>query len=124
MDFETFYNQEGEAVAYADGDGRHIWSFDGEALGYLDRNGVYNYNGTFCGWYEGGCLWDLNGDCALFTQQAKKGPVKPVRIARPARAVKEVRPVKSAKERRPVRPAHSVNWSKFIGVDVFKGMKG
>lgn len=115
----VFYNASGEPIAYTE-DGVHIYLFDGKPVAYIDRDSIYSYSGKHLGWYIDGWIKDNNGDCVFFTEEAKGGPVKPVKGVKPVKSVKQVKPVKSVKEVKPVRPVRSLSWSSVLSDAFFR----
>jgi hypothetical protein len=114
----VFYDRTGRAVAYSS-DGKHIFTFDGSPVAYLDRGSVYSYSGSHMGWFVDGWVRDDSGHCVFFTQTARGGPVKPVKAVKPVKGVKSVKPVKGVKQVRPVKPVNSLSWSDQSGPQFF-----
>lgn len=114
----VFYNRTGRPIAYLSDD-KHIFTFDGRAVAYLDRDSVYSYPGAHLGWFAAGWIRDQNGDCVFFTKDARGGPVKPVKGVKPVKSVKSVKPVKGVKQVRPVKPVRSLSWSDLSGPQFF-----
>lgn len=114
----VFYDEKGEPIAYTE-DGIHIYLFSGEPVAYFYGDSVYSYSGKHLGWYIEGWIRDNDGDCGLFTEEVKGGPVKPVKRIKPVKSVKQVKPVKSVKEIRPVRPVRSLSWSSLSLIKFF-----
>jgi hypothetical protein len=114
----TFYDHRGMPVAYAS-DGRSIYLFSGKPVGYLDGDSVYAYSGRHLGWFVDGWIRDHRGNCVYFTENARGGPVKPVKRVKPVRGVRQVRPVRGVRQVRPVRPVRSLSWSRFTGSAFF-----
>lgn len=109
----TFYNSYGAPIAYLDSDGVHIFGFDGTPLGYLKNEKVYNFEGRFLGWFENGWLYDLTNSPTFFTEEAKGGPLKPLKQLKPLKGLKQLKPLKGLKELTPLKPLRSLNWSEF-----------
>ncbi|WP_394356114.1 4-fold beta flower protein [Alloalcanivorax xenomutans] len=70
-------------------------------------------------WFEDGWLRDTRGGCALFSEDAQGGPVKPVKQVKPVKGVKYVKPVKGVKEVKRVKALKSLSWSPLSGVQFF-----
>jgi hypothetical protein len=116
----TFYDRSGHAIAYLADDGSSIFTYPGAAVAYLVDDGIFDYRGTFLGWFIDGWVIDRSGDRVFFTHNAPGGPVKPVRSVRPVRGVKSVKPVKGVKQLRPVRPVRSLSWSDLSADQFFQ----
>ena len=99
----NFYDRKGYAVAYTD-DGEKIYLFDGSPAAYLRGDLVYSYRGYLLGRFGDGWIRDRNGACALFTEGASGGPVKPGRHIAPAKAVKRAAPLRSGPPLRRAAP--------------------
>lgn len=116
----TFYNSEGRAVAYLDDNGESIYLYDGTPVAWLSEDSIYSYSGRYLGWFQNGWVWDLNGHCVFFTDNATGGVGRPIRQVRPVRGVRSVRPVRGVREVRPVRPVKSLSWSNLSGESFFE----
>jgi len=115
----NLYNRDGEAIAYLEEDGA-IFSFDGDALGYLVDQQVYDYGGNFLGWFQNGWLHDRYNDPALFTRDARGGPLKPLPSLPSLKSLQSLRPLKSLRELPPLQPLRGSNWSALSGVSYFQ----
>jgi hypothetical protein len=116
---DTFYNNQGAAIAYLDDNGMSIYLYKGTPVAWLSGEDIFSYSGRYLGWIQDGWVFDRNGDRTFFTDDAIGGPVKPVRQGPPVRGVQGVRPVRGVREVRPVRPVRSLNWSKVSGLAYF-----
>ena len=105
-----FYNEAGEAVAYSE-DGVHIYLYSGIPVAYFDKNSIYSYSGRHLGWFEDGWIRDNNCDCVFFIENAKGGPLKPLKKLKPLKGLKKLKPLKKLKELKPLKPVKSLNWS-------------
>ncbi|MBQ2512252.1 MAG: hypothetical protein II534_02745 [Clostridia bacterium] len=114
----NFYDRKGYAVAYTD-DGEKIYLFDGSPAAYLRGDLVYSYRGYLLGRFGDGWIRDRNGACALFTEGASGGPVKPGRHIAPAKAVKRAAPLRSGPQIPPARHVDSCSWSDLSGEEFF-----
>ncbi|MDP2721159.1 MAG: hypothetical protein Q8O72_00260 [Bacteroidales bacterium] len=99
----TFYNQNGNAVAYIDDDNETIFLWDGTPVAYLDKENIYGFNGKHLGWFEDGIVWNHNGEKNGFTK--KSLPV--FSKFEPFKAFKKFKPFKSFKEFAPFKPFKS-----------------
>jgi len=115
----TFYDKNGTPVAYTN-DGTHLFSFDGEPLAYFSGNNVYSFSGQHLGWFLDGWLRDHIGDAALFSQEAKGGPLKPLKELKPLKGIKAIKPIKGVKAIPPIKPIRGLNWSKLSGLEFFE----
>ncbi len=110
MKYITFYNQNGQPIAYTK-DETHIFLFSGEPVAYFRNDSVYSYSGRHLGRFEDGWIRDNNGDCVFFTDFATGGPIKPTRRIKPIKSVKRVKPLKSVRQIKPIKPIKSLKWS-------------
>lgn len=106
-----FYDRNGNAQIYTD-DGVHLFTWDGEPVGYFSGDNIYDFNGIHRGWVMNGCLWDHNGDCMLFEPNARGGPMKPLRSLDSLKSLKSLMPLKGLRELAPLKPLLSLNWSR------------
>jgi len=102
----TLYSSTGQAVAYIDwGDDATIFMWDGTPVAYLHSDGsrnywlVYAYSGSFLGWYEGGVIWDLQGngivaEASVLTRPPSPEPVKSAKKPKPFRGFRAFVPFK------------------------------
>lgn len=111
MDYIIFYNKNGKPIAYlSERDNETIYLFNGTAVAYIYDDCVYTFKGRHIGWYEKGWIYDNNGYCVFFTQNASNGPTKPVRQITPVRSSTRVKPIKGVKSIKPVRPIKRLSW--------------
>ena len=111
---EALYNLNGQATAYIYEDGKHIYLYNGNPVGFIRDNNIYSYSGRYLGWIFNGWFYDRLGRPAFFTVNSTGGPSKPSRKAKPTRSARKARPAKAAREARPAKPARSVYWSNFV----------
>jgi hypothetical protein len=114
----NFYDNSGTAIAYL-ADERHIYTFSGKPVAYLDGEAVYSFSGEHIGWFEEGWVRDTKGKCVFFTESASGGPVKPVKKVKPAKGVRHVKPVKGVKHVKSVKAVKSFSWSQLSGEHFF-----
>lgn len=115
----TFYDVDGRPVAYCD-DERHVYSFSGHPLAYLEGESVFACNGQHLGWWERGWVRDHQGAWALFTESAISEVLSlPAKHPRPAKSVKNAPPPRVFKGVKPVRPADGLGWSLRSGARFF-----
>ena len=116
----TFYDAQGNAVAYADDDGA-IYLFDGRPVAYLHESLVYSFSEKQLGRFEKGWVRDGNGRCVFFTEDASSsGPIKPVKHIEPMRAMKQIKPLESMRQIPRLKPLDSLSWSDISGVEFFQ----
>lgn len=99
-------------IAYTEDD-EHIYLFSGAPVAYLSGDAVYAFGGQQLGWFEDGWIRDKKGGCVLFTEDARGGPVKPVRRVKPVKGVKRIKPVKSVKRVKSVKAVKILCWSPY-----------
>ncbi len=73
----TFYDEFGSPKAYIEDD-CNIFLFNGECIGYVLKDSVYNFNGKHLGFFKDGWIRDNDGRCVVFVKTAKKGPERRV----------------------------------------------
>lgn len=78
MDDLTFYDANGEPIAYSE-DGESIYLFSGEPVAYIEDGSVWNYDGYHLGRFEDGWIRDNDGNAAFFTDLAQGGPLNPLK---------------------------------------------
>ncbi len=115
----VFYDKEGNPCCYSD-DFVHIYSYEGEALGYLQDDKVWNYDGRYLGLFQNNWVIDKYGYYLFFTENAIGGPLKPLRKLAPLKSLKELRPLKSFRELAPLSPMPICDWSE-LDTDSFFG---
>ena len=115
----TFYSRQGRATAYYDSSKGIIYLFDGTPVAYFDGDRIYHLRGNFLGWYMDGWVYDRDGYCVFFTENASGGPVKPVKGIAPVRGIQKVAPVKGVKQIAPVRPIKHLSWSRYSDESFF-----
>ena len=113
-----FYSKSGTPIAYSD-EGENIYLFTGEPVAYISGDAVYAFSGEHIGWFEDGWIRDKSGGCVFFTQDAKGGPVKPVKQVKPVKGVKHVKLVKGVKHVKSVKAVKSLSWSPKSGREFF-----
>ena len=118
----TFYDRNGNAVAYCD-DGVHVYLFGGESIAYLESDALFSYRGELMGWFEKGWLRDKDGRCIAYTELASGGPQQPEKLRTPTQAVKQSLPVQERQDPRPLRPIHSNAWSAQSARDFFSHLR-
>lgn len=88
----TFYDKDGQPVAYLADDGETIYLWEGHAVAYLRSDNLYGWNGDHLGWFVDGVIHDLEGFSAGFV--GEKCPV--ATYAEPAKYAKYAKHAKSA----------------------------
>lgn len=113
-----FYDRNGRPVAYSN-DGKHIFSFSGMPLAYIDQNSVYSYQGQHLGWFDDGWIRDNQGGCVLYTAFASGGPTRPMMQIKPVKGVRDIMPVRGVQSIRPIKPIKSISWSSVGAIQFF-----
>jgi hypothetical protein len=114
----TFYDSEGEPVAYSD-DGVHIFLFSGEPVAYLVNESVYSFSGNHLGFFSNGWIRDHDGDAVFFSENSIGGLMKPLKKLKPLKSLKELIPLKGLRELRPLKPLDSFLWSSLSVEELF-----
>jgi hypothetical protein len=106
-----FFDRQGFPVAYSDEQG-HLFSFQGLALGYLDGDSVFNFQGRHIGWHAHGWIWDHSGCAVLFSNSAAPlGPMLPLKRNLPLRSAKHLPPFRGLQQQKPLKVPFSTLWS-------------
>ncbi len=108
----SLYNGSGKAVVYIDyGNENTIFTWSGEAIAYLTRQNseelVFDFEGSFLGWYENGAVYNTNGDIVW----ARKERLNFVPELEDVKNVQSLVPIKAPREVVPVKPIFSNNFS-------------
>jgi hypothetical protein len=108
----SLYNSKGKPIAYIDSeDGLTIYMWSGKPVAYLSKNGdgfhIYGFNGSHLGWYEEGIIYDHEGDAVGFI----KGAVSMSTEYEPYKSYKEYKPYKAYKKYAPHKPYLSNSFS-------------
>lgn len=110
MVYNWLYDRFGNPVAYFLLSGE-IYSIDGRPLAYLVGFYVYSYTGRFIGFFINGWLVDKMGFCALYTENAIGGPLKPIHRIPPIPSVRYIPPLKSIRQLPLQLPSVKFGWS-------------
>jgi hypothetical protein len=106
-----FFDRQGFPVAYSDERG-HIFSFQGQALAYLEGDSVFTFQGRHIGWYAHGWIWDHGGCAVLFgTEAAALGPMLPLKRHLPLRSARQGLPFRGLQQQKPLKVPFSNLWS-------------
>lgn len=108
------YDRHGVPHAYLATDGV-IYRFDGVAVAYIHRVGVWTFSGLPTGWFSDGWLRSLAGTCAGFTANASSslGPPKATNLKRcPQMLARRALHGLGVRGALPVRPAFKTRWCK------------
>jgi len=120
--YSPFFNQKGKARYFLDGDGRHIYSWDGEPVAFVEKTAVYLFDKTHLGWYEDGWLRDPDGKCVGMVEPGGKTGPNPPKAKHPdPPAEKKEPPEISEISETPKRPPRKPVWSALTDADFFKG---
>ena len=108
----VFYDQNGRPIAYCE-DGEYIYLYSGTPVAYFYEDSIYSFKGKHLGRFSDGWLRDNDGNCALFTEDATSGVMKPMRKMRPIKKIKKVKPMKSIKKMKPMKKINKRSWSSY-----------
>lgn len=112
------YDCKGRAVAYSD-DGETIYLFSGKPVAYFYAKYVYKFDGRQIGFWDAGWVLDNNGRYVLFSEQAKGGPIKPIKQPFPIKRIKEIRPIKSVRHVPMIGFVKKKGWAPISGENFF-----
>jgi hypothetical protein len=114
------FNKKGKASYYLDGDKIHIYSWDGKAVAFVEKDAVFTFKKKHLGWLDQGWLRDPSGKCVGFTEPGRGGPNLPK--ARPPAdppAEKKEAPETPEIKQSPGRPIRRPLWSDMSEQDFF-----
>jgi len=101
---EALYNERGAVYAWLH-PGGNIYGLEGQALAWVDQDGVYSWEGVHIAWFADGHIRDWIGAVCLFTRTATKTlvvkPVQELHQQRPLRLETPQRPLKWPKLAKP-----------------------
>jgi hypothetical protein len=101
---DALYTERGVAYAWLHANG-NIYGLEGQALAFVDGDGVYDWVGVHIAWWEDGHMRDWLGAVCLFAHTATKTlvvkPVHELHQQRPLQLEKRNRPLKWPKMARP-----------------------
>ena len=122
--YHPIFDKKGKTSYYLDQDKVHIYSWEGEAVAFVEKGAVFSFKKKHLGWYDEGWLRDLDGKCIGCTEPGKGGP-NPPRAKHPAEppAEKKEPPEKPEITETPERPVRKPMWSEFSEADFFAGKK-
>lgn len=105
------YDKNGNASAYIDlADEAVIWSWEGEAVAYLDEENVYGWNGTHLGWFEDDFLFDHKGYIVCVTDNTKSFSALNKGFL-PLKGLKPLKPLKGLQDFSPLKPIYKRQFS-------------
>ncbi len=110
MVYKWLYDRFGNPVAYFLLSGE-IYAIDGRPLAYLVGFYVYSYTGRCIGFFINGWLVDKMGFCALYTENAIGGPIKPIHRIPPIPSIRQIPPLKSIRQLPLQMPSLKLSWS-------------
>mgnify|MGYP003678613262 CR=1 FL=1 len=117
---KTFYDKNGHPFCYTQ-DGKHLYTFSGEPIGYFHNESIYSFSGDHLGWLRNCWIYDGTGNPLLFSKDATGGPGKPGRAGKPGKAGRAGRPGKGGRAGKPGRPGFSSSWSSIDPGAFFNG---
>ena len=116
----VFYDKYGNPLCYSE-DFSHIYSYDGDPLGYIQNDRVWNYDGRYLGLFKNNWIIDRYGHYLFFTENSIGGLFKPFRKLAPLKSLKKLRPLKSIRELPPIPPITTLGWSNLDIHSFFRG---
>ncbi|OGN03286.1 MAG: hypothetical protein A2655_00450 [Candidatus Yanofskybacteria bacterium RIFCSPHIGHO2_01_FULL_43_42] len=121
MQRDIIYDIDGDPVLRLLNNGRFV-TFDGESIGFLVGDNVYDYNGYHRGWFVGGTLRDHFGDCVGFGINVGNiaHPLFPLRKLPPLPSLVELEPLRPFTSLPPLKPLFSMSWSESNPISLFK----
>ena len=115
-----FFDRDGDATLWVLRNGRLV-DADGNSIGYIDSDSVYDYNGSHRGWYEEGFIRDHDGACVCFLKGATGlSPILPITSIPPIPGIPEIEPIRPIKEIKPVKPIKQIAWSQYDPITLFR----
>jgi hypothetical protein len=109
---QSLYNQQGKTYAWLHANGT-VYGLEGQALAFVDGDGVYDWEGRHIGWWADGHMRDSMGEVCLFTTGVKNaGIVIPVHELHHQRPLNLITPQRPLKWPRPAKPPNLCIWSK------------
>ena len=117
---KIIFDQYGNPTLILHKNGRLV-SFNGQSIGFLDGDSVYDYNGRHRGWLKEGVLRDHDGSCVGFTREARKSfvPIFPITKIVPIASIVAIEPIRPIKSIKPIRPIKKLSWSIFNPLSLF-----
>lgn len=94
---DPLYNERGAVYAWLHRNG-NVYGLAGEALAFVEIDGVYNWEGRQIGWWADGHMRDWLGAVCVFTQAATK-----TLVVKPAVELHQLRPLNLARKQRPLK---------------------
>jgi hypothetical protein len=119
-EIDVIYNKSGTPELRLLENGRLV-DFDGNSIGFLDGEHIYDYNGVHRGWYIEGIFRDHNGDCVGFGEKIGNTPhpFLPFKEFKPFPAFVEFEPFRPFKELPPIKAIFSFSWSEHDPISIF-----
>ncbi len=99
----------------------NVTNFQGQHIGFIKGDCVYNYKGLQVGWYERGVLRDLNGNTSGFSENPTDiiKPLLPLRQLKPLAGLTQLAPLRPLTELRHLKPLRSFSWSQLEPEQLF-----
>lgn len=114
----TFYDKNGNAICYTI-DNIHLYSFDGQPLGYIHRNKVWAFSGVLLGWFHNYWIIDREGYYIFFSEYSIGGILKPLKHLQPLKSLRHLRPLKGYRQSLPLEPLIRLSWSSLTPQEFF-----
>lgn len=115
----TFYDKNGYPICYTI-DNIHLYSFDGQPLGYIQMSKIWAFSGEFLGWLHNYWIIDKNGYYIFFSEYSVGGMRKPLKHLQPLKRLRQLLPLKGIKQLPPLRPLIHLSWSSLSPQKFFK----
>jgi prepilin-type processing-associated H-X9-DG protein len=93
----ALYNERGAVYAWLHANG-NIYGLTGEALAFVDGDGVYNWEGAHIAWWADGHVRDWLGAVCVFTRAATR-----TLVVKPNGELQQQRPLNLTTPRRPLK---------------------
>jgi len=108
----SLFDSEGEAIAYIDfEEDATIFTWGGTPVAFLDKDGsdicIFNFRGSFLGWYDGGIIYDKNG----YAVGARKGATSMMTKMERMKGMQKMIPMKPMTSMTPIKPFWKNSWS-------------
>ena len=111
---DALYNEQGAVYAWLHANG-NVYGLEGQALAWVEDDGVYDWEGVHIAWWANGHVRDWLGAVCLFTAKATQ-----TLVVKPVCELHRHKPLKLAAPQRPLRwpklakPPNLCIWTKKI----------
>lgn len=94
---DALYNEKGVVCAWLHANG-NIYGLEGQALAFVEDDGVYNWEGMHIAWFADGHIRDWLGAVCVFTRAATK-----TLVVKPIGEMHQLRPLRLTTPQRPMK---------------------